>query len=39
MRIVVASEEESLRSSVATLIEVQADLELVGDAGDFWTPQ
>lgn len=35
MRVVVASEEESFRSSVALLIEVQSDLELVADATNF----
>ena len=35
VRIVVASEEDTLRSSVAMLIDAQMDLELVGDANDF----
>jgi DNA-binding NarL/FixJ family response regulator len=35
MRIVVASEEESLRASVAMLIDAQDDLEVVGDVSNF----
>ncbi len=34
MRIVLASDEKSLRSSLSMLIDAQADLELVGDVGD-----